>query len=97
MTLYRETPCEHGKTNPHALPAHQAVGGIDSTCLGDGSREEVNREPIPWCTTHDREAVEYEHTEGMYDECWLAIWTSHNKGVCRISVGGPDHKWWKDT
>ena len=38
---------------------------------------------IPWCITHDRpdELDEY----------------GDDGGLCEVSTGGPDHKWWKDA
>ena len=43
----------------------------------------VDQVAIPWCTTHDRpdELDEY----------------GDDGGLCEVSTGGPDHKWWRDT
>ncbi len=40
------------------------------------------QEAIPWCITHDQP-----------DE--LDEYGDHG-GLCEVSTGGPDHKWWKD-
>ena len=51
--------------------------------------QEIEREPIPWCTTHDASKVEAD---------WLDPTCGAGDGLaCEISTGGPDHKWWKDT
>ena len=49
------------------------------------------QEPIPWCTTHDRM---------MDDELARQRWcyeAGSDEQPCVVSMGGPDHKWWKDT
>ncbi len=50
--------------------------------------QEIRREPISWCTTHNHQSNESLHA------CLAGI---IEEGACRISTGGPDHKWWKDT
>ena len=62
------------------------------------------REAIPWCTTHHQNAniitwsvKEAKHIIGgcntvrYSDECY------EDTTRCVVSLGGPDHKWWKDT
>ena len=60
---------------------------------------QVKLVPIPWCTAHDRQAVIQEF--GLPpDECWQVVWANElgvEYDLCRISVGGPDHEWWKIT
>lgn len=46
---------------------------------------------IPWCTTHDRM---------MDDELARQRWcyeAGSDEQPCVVSMGGPDHLWWKDT
>ena len=61
----------------------------------------VKSEAIPWCTTHDRQAiVENDEASFVVEECWQVVWTDELGGdyeLCRISTGGPDHDWWKDV
>ena len=80
----------------------EAYGACDIVPLPDPSpstrmmrtfpddKEIVDQEAIPWCTTHDSIA---ERTRGGHwlDEC------GDDPFYCKISTGGPDHKWWKDT
>ena len=102
MTLYRETPCEHGLMYHHGTRDENLIW-LDEDCPG-GSREEVTREAIPWCTTHDQHADQTGWNRNVMkqvpsgcdhvrysDECYVDIkW-------CVVSQGGPDPKWWKDT
>lgn len=51
--------------------------------------QEIKREPIPWCTTHNT-SVGAESSVCDYGDL-----SGH--GGCVISTGGPDHKWWRDV
>lgn len=64
------------------------VGPLFST---DGFQE-IRREPIPWCTTHNHQSTQRPGNESGVD-CLAGI---IKEGLCRISTGGPDHKWWVD-
>lgn len=55
--------------------------------------EPITQTPIPWCTTHD--SYGYVRPKGLPDACQQAEaygW----EGLCVISTGGPDHRWWQD-
>ena len=92
MTLYEETLCEHGYMKDHHLPP-----GATRFCFG-GIREEVTREAIPWCTTHDSKRLGH-NPELCEFAAWYSNQDKHQIGGqnCVISTGGPDHKWWKTT
>lgn len=66
---------------------HIVVRNLDD--LG-GIVTHTNREqtPIPWCTKHNQKASK--NRDGEWT-CWH--WRAKN---CEWSLGGPDHKWWKD-
>ena len=70
------TPCEHGKTMPHALPAHQAVGGISNSCSG-GSRVRVNI---------DYEAAKYAHRD-LHLRVPSALNTNEAKVIVDAALG----------
>ena len=60
----------------------------------DPSRKQT---AILWCTTHDSKQL------GFNPElCEFAAWYSNQREHqiddqhCEISLGPPDHKWWKD-
>ena len=86
-------------TPPKTFPVDKAV--IHANLLKSSSeaiealrRLRRNREAIPWCTTHNRDA--YVTTGGCgdvrySDECY------EDTTRCVVSTGGPDHKWWKTT
>ena len=66
--------------------------------------QEIRREPIPWCTTHDRDAhmttwsvKEQQQTPGGCGEVRLSDECYEDITRCIVSTGGPDHKWWRDS
>ena len=51
---------------------------------------QVRLTAIPWCTTHDQK---WESVPAIMEGCWAG---SQLKPCIDKSLGGPDHKWWKD-
>ena len=66
------------------------TGGITGVHSGQYAMPKVEQTAIPWCITHDAELVDN-------DVCWRGVWRPTAGGICDISTGGPDHKWWEDT
>ena len=67
-------------------------GGITGVHSAQYAMLTVDQEAIPWCTTHDMSIY-------LIDGVCFAGWMLINRGEvapCEISMGGPDHKWWKD-
>ena len=67
--------------------------------------QEIKREAIPWCTTHNQIALGVDAYAVCYDpaqvpahqlDYWGQSEPAPNRDGCVISTGGPDHKWWKD-
>ncbi len=58
--------------------------------------QEIRREPIPWCTTHNNQ-LHGKLGEDAIEGLWQ-IWCLFNDSdmPCVVSTGGPDHKWWRD-
>ena len=51
----------------------------------------IEQTAIPWCVTHDS------NINGPVDYCaWSESQYPIDKLDCAISLGGPDHKWWRD-
>ena len=50
----------------------------------------IDQEAIPWCTTHNAKGIRPDLV------CDLAQFAEFPVTDCNISMGGPDHKWWKD-
>ncbi len=48
---------------------------------------------IPWCTAHNDMAS----WDALDEQCWARSHQGPGEGECVISMGGPDHKWWKDA
>ena len=54
----------------------------------------VTQQAIPWCTTHDSKVTD--PVDGDPDTCARGEWEPQLVGLCEISTGGPEHKWWVD-
>ena len=59
--------------------------GKDDVTVDGRQFTEVTQQPIPWCTTHNKQA--------KFDEGDLI---GQGAKICVVSTGGLDHKWWKD-
>ena len=66
------------------------TGRDDMKWVDDWHVEEVVQTAIPWCTTHDQRA-----NKDFYGE-W-SCWAETTDIRCVISLGGSDHRWWKDA
>ena len=80
---------QHMRTFKPPKPWNPDSFRVVCTSLADHTL--VDQRAIPWCTTHDAEQADYD------DICWKGVWRPNAGGVCVISTGGPDHKWWKDV
>ena len=53
----------------------------------------ITQQAILWCTTHDSKLIA--RGDMCQDKSWSTL-AGLDSGVCVISTGGPEHKWWRD-
>ena len=77
-------------------PETRKAVSIETQILNPDGPISWKRKPIPWCTTHDCQALYGDKCPpGMNIEQYAPV--GFYQAWCEVSQGGPDHKWWKTT